>query len=335
MTEVAQSKERRWIKHAIGGGITIICLVAIFRLVKFSEVVSALEHFQWRYLLLGVLSLAFGYAVRIFRWSIMLSATGNPVGFKNCAAPFLGAIALNNVLPLRLGDVIRALVFPSAMGVTKTAATTSLVVERLIDLVTLLACLALGILAIQTIAIPPALRQTAIALALLGGIALAIGFFFSDSFANLFNSLGSGQENGRGSPKLQQIFRTVAGLFESFDVMSRPKVLGLMLLLSMLVWAGESGLFYFALLGLGLDASPLMALLVMAIATLSTLAPSSPGYVGPFHLAAFTAVTLIGGTSAQAGSYAVIVHLALWLPTTIFGAFAIWSRPALFKAARK
>jgi uncharacterized protein (TIRG00374 family) len=335
MTAATQGKERPWIKHLIGGSITLFCLIAIFRLVKFSEVMDALEHFQWHYLLLGVLSLGFGYAVRIYRWSVMLSASGQPVSFKNCAAPFLGAIALNNVLPLRLGDVIRALVFPSAMGVTKIAATTSLVVERLIDLVTLLACLALGILAIQTIAIPSPLRQTAIALALLGGIALAIGFFFSGNFSSLFSSLGSGPQTGRGSPKLQSIFRTLGGLFASFDVMSRPKVLGLMLMLSMLVWAGESGLFYFALLGLGLDASPLMALLVMAIATLSTLAPSSPGYVGPFHLAAFTAVTLIGGTSAQAGSYAVIVHLALWLPTTIVGALAIWSRPALFKAATK
>ncbi len=154
MTQKSQTKERRWIKHVIGGGITLICLIAIFRLVKFSEVMEALEHFQWRYLILGILSLGFGYAVRIFRWSVMLSATGTHVGFKNCAAPFLGAIALNNVLPLRLGDVVRALVFPYAMGVTKTAATTSLVVERLIDLVTLLACLALGVLAIQTIEVP-------------------------------------------------------------------------------------------------------------------------------------------------------------------------------------
>jgi uncharacterized protein (TIRG00374 family) len=335
MTGPKKVKERRWIKHAIGGGITLICLVAIFRLVKFSEVMEALQHFQWHYLVLGIMSLGFGYAVRIFRWSVMLSASGKSVGFKNCAAPFLGAIALNNVLPLRLGDVIRALVFPSAMGVTKIAATTSLVVERLIDLVTLLACLALGILAIQTIAIPPALRQTAVTLALLGSIALAVGFFFSGSFSRLFISLGSRPRTGRGSPKWQQIFRTLGGLFESFDVMSRPRILVLMLVLSLLVWAGESGLFYFCLLGLGLEASPLMALLVMAIATLSTLAPSSPGYVGPFHLAAFTAVTLIGGTSAQAGSYALIVHLALWLPTTVVGALAIWSRPALFKAARK
>lgn len=333
MTAATQPKQKRWIKHVIGAAVTLVCLLAIARLVNFSEVMDALEHFRWHYLVLGIASLAFGYAVRIFRWSVMLSAASHAVGFRNCAAPFLGAIALNNVLPLRLGDVIRALVFPGAMGVTKTVATTSLVVERLIDLVTLIACLALGILAVSTLDIPPAIRQTAVILAALGGIALALGFFFSGTFARLFTKLGNDQPTSKVPSKLQTVFRTVGGLFESFEVMSRPRVLGLMLLLSMLVWLGESGLFYFALLGLGLDASPLMALLVMAIATLSTLAPSSPGYVGPFHLAAFTAVTLIGGTTAQAGSYAVIVHLALWLPTTIVGALAIWSRPALFKAA--
>lgn len=56
MTQKSQTKERRWIKHVIGGGITLICLIAIFRLVKFSEVMEALEHFQWRYLILGILS---------------------------------------------------------------------------------------------------------------------------------------------------------------------------------------------------------------------------------------------------------------------------------------
>lgn len=335
MTQATVVKGRRWIKHLVGGGITIICLVAIFRLVKFSEVVEALKQFEWHYLILGIMSLAFGYAVRIYRWSVMLSTKGANVSFQNCVSPFLGAIALNNVLPLRLGDVVRALVFPGAMGITKTAAATSLVVERLIDLVTLLVCLAVGVLAIQTVAIPPALHDTALILAALGTIALAGGFFFSATFARLFNRLGGDTGRGIGSSRVQQILRTVAGLFESFDVMSRPRILGSMLLLSMLVWAGESGLYYFALRGLGFDATPLTALLVMSITTLSTLAPSSPGYVGPFHLAAFTAVSLIGGTSAQAGSYAVIVHLALWVPTTLCGALAIWSRPALFKAARE
>ncbi|MFJ4157063.1 lysylphosphatidylglycerol synthase transmembrane domain-containing protein [Pseudomonas sp. NPDC089752] len=335
MTTATSTKERRWVKHAIGASVSVLCILAVLRLVDVSEVLKALESFQWHYLVLGVLSLAFGYAIRILRWSLMLSTSSKTASFGNCTAPFLGAIALNNVLPLRLGDVVRALVFPGAMGVTKTAATTSLVVERLIDLVTLLICLAVGVLAIQVIEIPAPVYRSAQVLACLGGLTLAIGFFFSGTFARLFASWAERVGEGGKQSKLRTILAMVASLFESFEVMSRPRILIAMLLLSMLVWAGESGLFYFALKGLGLDVSPFMALLVMAITTLSTLAPSSPGYVGPFHLAAFTAVTLIGGSSAQAGSYAVIVHLALWVPTTLAGALAIWSRPALFKAARK
>lgn len=107
-----------------------------------------------------------------------------------------------------------------------------------------------------------------------------------------------------------------------------------MLAVSMLVWAGEASLFYFVLLGAGVDGSPMVALLVMAVATLSTLVPSSPGYVGPFHLAAFTAISTVGASAMQAGSYAVIVHLALWLPTTLVGALAIWTNPELFRAEK-
>jgi uncharacterized protein (TIRG00374 family) len=272
-----------------------------------------------------------GYALRIVRWSIMLRATGAGATFGNCSAPFLGSIALNNVLPLRLGDVVRALVFPKSMGITKITATCSLIVERLIDLMTLLVSLAIGLFAIQIIAIPPELKASAVTLALIGGMALSLGFLFSGALGNFFSGLAlkAGSVSG-----LSRVYETLGGLLRGFNVMSRPKVLLSMLIVSMLVWVGEAGLFYFVLIGAGVEGSPAIALLVMAVATLSTLVPSSPGYVGPFHLAAFTAISLVGGTTVQAGSYAVIVHLALWLPTTLAGVFAIWTSPELFKAAK-
>lgn len=331
MTEDRRPSKQRWIKHLTGGGITLLCLFVFFRQVNFSDVLDALTNFHWAYLILGVSSLATGYALRIARWSMMLKAAGARTTFGNCSAPFLGSIALNNVLPLRLGDVVRALVFPKSMGITRTTATSSLIVERLIDLMTLLACLAIGLFAIQAISIPAELKTSAVSLAIIGGVVLASGFLFSGSLGRFFATLA---ENGSSNSGLSRIYGTVAGLLHGFDVMSRPGLLLSMLAVSMLVWAGEAGLFYFVLLGAGVDGSPLVALLVMAVATLSTLVPSSPGYVGPFHLAAFTAISLVGGTAAQAGSYAVIVHLALWFPTTFAGALAIWTRPELFRAAR-
>lgn len=320
----------------MGAGITLLCLFAFFRQINFPDVWHALANFHWAYLVLGLCSLAVGYALRIMRWALMLRAAGAQATFANCSAPFLGAIALNNVLPLRLGDAVRAWVFPRAMGIARTTATSSLVVERLVDLMTLLASLALGLFALQALAVPPALKASAALLAACGGLVLVLGFLFSGALARFFNQRAARSREGRtASPsRMALVYETLGALLQGFNLMSRPRLLLSMLALSLLVWAGEAGLFYFVLLGAGLGGSPLVALLVMAVATLSTLVPSSPGYVGSFHLAAFTAVSLVGGTAAQAGSYAVIVHLALWLPTSLAGALALWMNPALLRATK-
>jgi uncharacterized protein (TIRG00374 family) len=319
-----------WVKHVAGLAITVLCIVVIARKVNFTEVVDALERFHWPYLVLGIAFLAGGYALRILRWSILLGATGAPVTFRNCVAPFLGSIALNNVLPLRVGDLVRALVFPTAMGVSKTTATSSLVMERLIDLMTLLCCLAIGLFAIRTAVVPPMIAKSAVSLAIGGGVVLVLGLLFSAAIARMLARQAAVRSGG-----MARLLATVASLFDGFAAMARLRVLILAVIISMLVWVGESGLFYCVMLGFGLPATPPMALLVMAIATLSTLVPSSPGYVGPFHLAAFAAISLVGGSAAQAGSYAVLCHLALWLPTTLAGALAIWTRPGLFRNARR
>ena len=323
----------KWLKHLTGVVITLLCLVVFVNQINLSDTLEAFRHFQWGYLVLGITSLAFGYILRIIRWRLILNAAGANVSVTNCSAPFLAAIALNNVLPLRLGDVVRALVFPKEMGVTKVTATSSLIVERLIDLMTLLACLAIGLFAIRLVAIPVELKTTAVFLAVAGGITMALGLLFSTSMGRFFIDLSRLDRNAAPS-SLHKAYATLGDLLLGFGMMCRKRVLIAVLAISMAVWCGEAGLFYFVLMGSGIEATPTVALLVMAIATLSTLVPSSPGYVGSFHLAVFAAVTLVGGSVAQAGSYAVIIHLALWLPTTFAGALAIWARPGLFQAVK-
>lgn len=331
MTGSQKPSARPWAKHLVGLIITFLCLVVLSRQINLDDVLDALTRFHWGYLIFGIASLSFGYAMRILRWSMMLRATGAATSFAECSAPFLGSIALNNILPLRLGDVVRALVFPRSMGITRATATSSLIMERLIDLMSLLSCFAIGLFAIQAITIPAELRSTAVTLSVFGAITLMIVFLYSAKLAHLFNGLA---KKAGSTAKVAVVYNAVRGLLEGFNSMSRPKALFGILIISVLVWIGEAGLFYFVLLGTGVESSPIIALLVMALATLSTLVPSSPGYVGPFHLAAFTAVSLVGGTAGQAASYAVIVHLALWLPTTIGGVLAIWTDPELFRKAK-
>lgn len=321
---------KNWKRNVAGILVSVACLGFIASRIDLDEFVKAIANFQWRWLILGLISLGAGYTVRIVRWSSLLRAAGAPVPPSKCAAPFLGSIALNNILPMRLGDVVRAMVFPTALGIDRITATGSLVMERLVDLMTLLVCLVLGLVTTSRARLPAWLIDTAVGLAIVGSLLLAAVFFFSGWLARWI---------GRNAHPLQasrreRMLQALRNLLASFDAMSRLPVLLALFGLSMLVWAGEAGLFWSLLWGFGLQASAGAAIVVMAIATLSTLVPSSPGYVGPFHLAAFAAVAMLGGTSAQAASFAVLAHLAVWLPTTVAGTLAILFNPQLFGRAK-
>lgn len=317
---------KNWKRNVVGVLISVACLGFIAWRIDLDEFVSAIAGFQWSWLLFGLVSLSFGYVMRIVRWSSLLRAAGANVPPSMCAAPFLGSIALNNILPMRLGDVVRALVFPSAIGIGRITATGSLVMERLVDLMTLLTCLMVGLALTSKAHLPEWLVGTAVGLAISGSAVLILFFLFS---GRLSRWVGRWAHKAAYS-KRERMLLALKDMLLGIDAMSRLPVLFSLFVLSMLVWAGEAGLYWGLLWGFGLEVGAGAALVVMAIATLATLVPSSPGYVGPFHLAAFSAVIMLGGTPAQAASFAVLAHLGVWLPTTIAGALAILFNPQLF-----
>lgn len=324
---VKAERKVRWSKSMIGIILSLFCILFIVNKIDWHHLVIALLQFKWPFLFYGISSLACGYFFRILRWRIMLKATGANMTVSSCAAPFLGSIALNNIFPLRLGDVIRALVFPKAMGIDKTVATSSLLMERLIDLVTLFTALMFGLIITQQAELPRWLVHSVTALASLSGVFLMLCFLFSGRIALYLTRYSAANPS-----RYKKIITLIADFLTGFAAMSRFSILFTLFIISGLVWIGESGLFWCLLAGFQFDANFSLAILVMAIVTFSTLIPSSPGYVGPFHLAAFTAISILGGTSEQAASFAILCHLSIWVPTTLVGGLAIALTPGLFKS---
>lgn len=314
------------LRNIIGVLISIVCIGFVAMQIDFNGVANAISSFKLPYLAFGVLSLTAGYCARIIRWSMMLRAAGAHAPVRKCIAPFLGSIALNNVLPARLGDVVRALVFPAALGISRTVSTGTLVMERLADLATLLLFLALGLVAYPSATLPESTKLSAAILAIIAVASLALMFAFSGMLSGICTRLAERNV----SPLAKRALGAGSTLLASFEAMSRARVLAGLFSLSVLVWLGEAGLFLAFLNGFGISASPASAAIVMAIATLATLVPSSPGYVGPFHLAAYAAMTILGSSTNVAASFAILAHAGIWLPTTLAGTLAILLNPGLF-----
>jgi uncharacterized protein (TIRG00374 family) len=302
------------------------CLAFVISRIDLLGAWRALQAFEWPFLVAAILSLAVGYLARIVRWSTMLRADGAKVPAIACAAPFLGSIALNNILPLRIGDVVRALVFPNSIGVSRTTAVGSIVLERLVDLATLIACLMVGVAYASRIEVPPWVSQGAVALAIVGVGGLVLLLLAADPVGRVVTRISA----GHSSKAVARIGELGGRFLASIAAMTRLTVVLKLLSMSLLVWAGEAGVFFFVLKGFEGQVDMAGAIVVMAIATIATLVPSSPGYVGPFHAAAFAAAAMLGDSPEAAASFAVVVHLTLWLPTTLAGGIAILLNPGLF-----
>jgi uncharacterized membrane protein YbhN (UPF0104 family) len=126
-----------------------------------------------------------------------------------------------------------------------------------------------------------------------------------------------------------RVERMADSFLAGLGVLSRRRDLALVAVTSLVAWSFEASMYWMVARAFGdplaTAMTPVGALLTTAIGNLATLVPSGPGYVGTFEAGVLLAVngTLRVGRGL-ALSYAVLLHLILWLPVTIWGAIEWW-----------
>jgi hypothetical protein len=62
-------------------------------------------------------------------------------------------------------------------------------------------------------------------------------------------------------------------------------------------------------------------MLMNGIVNLATTIPSAPGYIGTFDTPGIETLVAYGVVRAVATGYTLVLHMALWLPITVLGAY--------------
>ena len=305
---------RRGWRLALAVAVTGVFVWLLAREFRWSEVRALYLGVSWFWLALAVASVAAGYAARIARWCRLLRPLQSALRWRDCAGPLLAGFAVNNLLPLRAGDVLRAAAFSERLGVTVGVTTASLVIERVLDAAMLLVVLAL---AIWWWSVPSALEifeiRTAgssldlawMILALMPLIAIGLLWLWLRSArlrAEVASALAAVREAGQTLPML-------AGW-------------------TILVWCCEGAAFWFAALALDGIVRPEAGWLAMPVATLATLLPGTPGHIGTFDYFAAEAMQWLGNGVSASLAFALLIHAVLWLPVTVAGGFWLWVRRA-------
>lgn len=310
------SRSKKWIKTIPGLAVSLFFLWFTFRKISLNALLAI--HVDRRFLALGLLALACGYTLRVHRWWSMLSASSDgPVSFRSCALVLLTSFGANNIFPLRLGDVMRVFFYSKDLKVHSSVILSTVVFERILDMFALLALLLLAIEGSATFPWPRAKLWATVMLiaATLGMIAMmAAAALFGPRLHALIAT--TADEGFQGKLK-----RSLAGGLNSIQRLG-PAILLSLVVESLVIWLFEGMVFVSASKALSLNVAWIAPWQALVLANLSTLLPSTPGYIGTFDYAAKVALTTQGVSQALASYFALLVHSLVWIPITVAGGIA-------------
>ncbi len=305
------------LKLLAGLAVSAVALYLLLSGVQTDALLQAWSRLSATGLLLALLTLVLGYTLRIVRWWWMLRSFEPRVRLRHCVTPFVASIALNNVLPLRAGDAVRAFGFQRQLGLPAATVLGTVLVERLLDLAMLLVFFFAGAALVPAGALPAGMARGAAVMAI-GACAVLIALpLVGPALARRLK--GGAAHTGESRRWTAALRAGAAALFDSFALLRSPRRAALLLPLTVLIWAMEGAVFASIAADLSSQTPAMAAWFAMATGTLATLLPSTPGYVGTFDYFTMLGLSAFGASREVATAFSLSVHAVLWAPVTAVG----------------
>lgn len=254
------------------------------------------------------------YWFRAVRWNILLEPMDYQISNQNSLWSISFGYLMNLTIP-RSGELARATALYGVEKVPVDKSFGTIILERVVDLVCMLAFLGLTLI-FKYDAIIAFYRNSGIKInpifVFVGILALIFSVFIFSKFKGRFEKF----------PFLDKVLKFIEGIFNGLLTIFRLKQKGKFILLSLAIWVS----YYFAayLVCFALpetkDFTVADGFFIIVVGTLGMMVPASGG-IGAFNLAmkfGFAALFLSMGKSAAEGGEIGIVYSFISLPLQIF-----------------
>jgi len=275
----------------------------------------------------AVVSYMFGFLMRGLRWRYLLLPI-KKCKILNLVSTILIGFMANNLLPLRVGELIRAYVNGEKESISKSSSLATIVVERVFDGLTLLVFLLVALLFLGSgysaqHVFPQWLKKmTYAAWGLFLGMLILL--YIMMRYKELTNKAIKKLLAFLKEPILKKILNLVSYFTEGLNVLRKRREILSVSSLSILVWAFDGATFYLVAKALNLWLSYPQAYLTMAVIALGLMIPSSPAFIGVYEYFCIAALALFAVDKSLALSYAVLIHLFQFTLIVGLGLFFLW-----------
>lgn len=298
----------------LGSVISIVALALVLRSVDLGRTVDVIRAASPAWLALVAGSIGIDVLIRTVRWQRLLAPI-RAVAFGHVLGYLLIGYLANNVLPARLGELVRSHYLGDREGMSRSATLGTVVVERVVDTAVVVAIAALAIIVLNVRGIVTGAVQAGAAVVALLIVMLAIGIA-----AHRLPGAGMAAAWIGRWPRLGQAVGRLRG---GLAVAGRPRTLAEALILSVIAWGATMLAFAAAGQAVGLELRFGEAALMSSGVALASAIPAGPGYLGTYELAAFKIAEALGRPAEPAFAVALIVHVTIFLITSGGGLVAL------------
>ncbi len=295
--------------------ISIIFIGLICWNLDFGRLIATFKIFNDKVLCVFVPLYVLSLYIRGFRWKCLLYNDKN-FHVKDAFFIFTTGNTLNSYLPARAGDFWRAFHVGKLINQSKMKILGSIILERIIDGVSVLLILLFAVLTYCKQ--PWILQLTYIAAILFLGSLFVIYFILKfDKSEVIFEKLSSISFLARFKPLFDKASSLLSKFLLGFQALNSPKSFFMAFGASCVAWGIECILTYILILGFGHHYGISIAMFVISFLALSTIIPSSSIFVGPYQYAYILALGLYHIDKSNGLGIAFVHQITIMLIITI------------------
>lgn len=307
---------RHW-KFWLGVAISVFFLWIALRGLDLEHFWETIQHANYWWVIPGVAIYGIAVLIRTWRWHYLLRHIKPIPPMRLFPIVVIGYMG-NNVYPLRAGEVLRSYVLKRKEQVSMSASLTTAILERLFDGLVMLLFV---FMTLPFAPIPPAYQAMVVGFSALFGVMLLIFFLLAahpERLRRYYRRIVDWIIPTILRPYVHSLFDHI---IEGLQSLRSPRDMVYIFLSSTLIWLTETTKYWFVMHAFPMDVSFWVLMLMTAVVNLFTTIPSAPGYVGTFDAPGIAVLKQFGVSHAVATSYTLVLHVALWLPVTLLGAY--------------
>ena len=301
------------LRVGIGLAISIFSLWFVLRDVDLGQAWAIIRTANPGWLALGLVCLSADVLIRAVRWQRLILPIQR-VRYVPILGYLLVGYLANNVLPARLGELVRSHYLGDRERISRASTLGTVVVERVVDIAVLVAIAAVAILVLNVRGVVASAILVGLAVTGLLVVALAIGI--------TAHRLPGARRLAIVVERWPSMAEGARKLRDGLAVAGRPRTLAEALVLSVAAWGAT--VIAVAAIGQAIGLHLLIgeASLLAAGIALATAIPSGPGYLGTYELAAVKIAEALGRSTDQAFALALLAHASVIILTSVAGAVA-------------